>query len=170
MNKEDTVSEVRRQIKTYKFRNLVTEHEQEGELVAYWEIASDPISDDYTPSEITAHQLLEKWVKIVTEKYPAGLVPIFWSVQCKGQGVFESMPFQFDHFPGSPMKDFIDIYTWPLDTETDEPLNWLTLPVVDKLWNPKHADKGGFIQEATSWKPSILQPYVYPPTLTSIIR
>ena len=46
-----------------------------------------------------------------------------------------------------------------------ERLNWLLLPVEDKLWNAKQANKGGFIQEATGWKPSILQPFVYLPAL-----
>jgi hypothetical protein len=36
--------------------------------------------------------------------------------------------------------------------------------VIDKLWRvdlPPHvATKGGFIQEATGWKPSPLQPYI----------
>jgi len=35
------------------------------------------------------------------------------------------------------------------------------LPVQDKLWRPGQAGKGGFIQEATGWKPAILQPFVY---------
>ena len=53
---------------------------------------------------------------------------------------------------------------------TGEELNWLTLPVVDKLWNRKRADKGGFIQEATGWKPAIFQPYVYLPSLMSALN
>jgi hypothetical protein len=48
-------------------------------------------------------------------------------------------------------------------------MNWFMLPVVDKLWNSERFDKGGFIQEATGWKPSILQPCIYLPTLTSIL-
>lgn len=37
-------------------------------------------------------------------------------------------------------------------------MNWARLPVMDRGWNKTAADKGGFIQEATGWKPSALQP------------
>jgi hypothetical protein len=33
-------------------------------------------------------------------------------------------------------------------------MNWLSLPVIDKLWNETRADEGGFIQQATGLKPS----------------
>jgi len=39
------------------------------------------------------------------------------------------------------------------------------LPIADMSWNDERADKGGFIQEATGWKPAILQPYLYLPAL-----
>jgi hypothetical protein len=52
-----------------------------------------------------------------------------------------------------------------MNADTGERLNLLTLPVVDKLWDHTHADKGGFIQSATGWKPSVLHPFVYLPTL-----
>jgi hypothetical protein len=72
------------------------------------------------------------------------------------------MPFQSPH-SGEEVEreDFLTFYDWPIDMVTGERLNWLTLPVVDKLWRDKRMDKGGFIQEATNWKPSILQPFVY---------
>lgn len=38
------------------------------------------------------------------------------------------------------------------EAKTDNPLNWLGLPVVDKLWRSRRANEGGFIQEATGWK------------------
>ncbi|MQS05680.1 hypothetical protein FNX48_000345 [Streptomyces sp. IF17] len=41
---------------------------------------------------------------------------------------------------------------------TGEPVNWLRLPVVDRSWNAKASQKGGFVQEASGWKPSALQP------------
>ncbi|OIP26010.1 MAG: hypothetical protein AUK00_05490 [Dehalococcoidia bacterium CG2_30_46_9] len=80
------------------------------------------------------------------------------------------MPFQFQHLPGMFRDDFLTHFTWPIHSVTGERLNWLTLPVVDKLWNPKRANKGGFIQEVTGWKPAILQPYVYLPALSSALR
>jgi hypothetical protein len=33
--------------------------EWKGELEAYWEVYLDPISDEHTPEEISAEQLLE---------------------------------------------------------------------------------------------------------------
>ncbi|NER28870.1 MAG: hypothetical protein F6J89_14840 [Symploca sp. SIO1C4] len=65
--------------------------------------------------------------------------------------------------------DFLNYFTSPVHFKTGEPLNWLSLPVVDKLWNNQRADKGGFIQEATGWKPSILQPFVYLRALTNFL-
>ena len=157
-------------VKTWKFRNLPSGDKREGALVAYWEVSLDPMSDDYTPEKISARDLFTQWAQKVRNKYPKNLIPIHWSVECQGQGVFEHMPFQFEHFTNRPKEDFLTFFTWPLNSTTGERLNWLTLPVVDKLWNSKRADKGGFIQEATGWKPAILQPYVYLPTLSSILR
>ncbi|MFI8365303.1 hypothetical protein ACIGD1_34765 [Streptomyces sp. NPDC085612] len=55
-------------------------------------------------------------------------------------------------------RHFLTWYTHPLHAATGEPLNWLRLPVVDRGWNASVGDRGGFIQEATGWKPSPLQP------------
>jgi hypothetical protein len=33
----------------WEFKNLPSGHVIRGELVAYWEVESDPVSDDYTP-------------------------------------------------------------------------------------------------------------------------
>jgi hypothetical protein len=38
-----------------------------------------------------------------------------------------------------------------------EEINWLRLPVVDKLWRADRGDPGGFIQEETGFKPSPFQ-------------
>lgn len=155
---------------TWKFRNRRSDYWCEGGIVAYWEASLDAISDGYTPKEIAARELFQQWAKQVEEKYPNSLVPVYWFVECKEHGIFEAMPFQFGHFAEQTREDFLAFFTWPVDSVTSERLNWVTLPVADKLWNPKHADKGGFIQQATGWKPSILQPYVYLPALTSVLR
>ncbi|MFD8916081.1 hypothetical protein [Streptomyces sp. NPDC059575] len=55
-------------------------------------------------------------------------------------------------------QDFLTHYAHPTRAGTGERLNWLRLPVLDLEWNAKTADTGGFIQEATGWKPSPLQP------------
>ena len=161
-----------KQTPTWKCQNLKTGFEPEGTLEAYWEVSFDPISDDYTPQEADARELFHIWERQVREKYPNGLIPVYWFVDYKGSNVatFEAMPFQFEHFPGFIAENFLTFFTWPINATTGEPLNWLSLPVKDKLWNAKQQNKGGFIQQATGWKPAILQPHVYLPTLESALR
>jgi len=145
----------------WKAKRHRTGREWESELVAYWEVYFDPISDDYTPQEISAEELFNLWVNKVKKIYPNGLIPILWLAVYKGKPEF--MPFQF--LSNEIGQDFLTHYTWPINKETGEQVNWLALPVVDKRWNDKQANKGGFIQEFTGWKPGILQPYVYLPSL-----
>jgi hypothetical protein len=147
---------------TWRVRILETGEEWEGPLEAYWEVYLDSISDDYTP-EVDALKLLRMWAQRVREVYPSGMIPVYWFVESKGQGKFEGMPFENPRSGEEEFEseDFLTFYDWPINTLTGERLNWLTLPVVDKLWRDERMDKGGFIQEATGWKPSILQPFVY---------
>lgn len=161
-----------KQTTLWKCQNLRTGFEPEGTLEAYWEVSNDPISDEYTPQEIDATELFGMWAKLVKGKYPNGLIPIYWFVDYQGGNVstFEGMPFQHNHFPNYKTENFLTFFTWPVNTVTNEPLNWLTLSVKDKLWTPENADKGGFIEQATGWKPAILQPYVYLPALESALR
>jgi hypothetical protein len=105
----------------------------------------------------------------VRRVYSNGLVPIYWFVEGPGRGKLERMPFQYNHLKAADAapEDFLTFYTWPVNASTGEPLNWVTLQVLDKLWNRTRADKGGFIQEATGWKPAILQPFVHLQTLVA---
>jgi hypothetical protein len=164
------MGKAKKQTSTWKVRSLRSDYGWEGVLVAYWEVYLDPISNDYTPREIDARALFYKWEKRVRKEFRNGLIPISWFVECREEGKFNYMPFQFNHFLGHPVEDFLTFFTWPVNSVTGEPLNWLTLPVVDKLWNTRRADKGGFIQQATGWKPAILQPYVYLPALSSALQ
>jgi hypothetical protein len=159
-----------KKIPIWKVRSLTSNYEWEGVLVAYWEVSLDPISDDYTPKEIDVRELFHKWERQVRKNHRNGLVPIHWFVECREEGKFNYMPFQFNHFSNYSHEDFLTFFTWPVNPETGERLNWLTLPVADKLWNSRRADKGGFIQQATGWKPAILQPYVYLPALSSALQ
>jgi len=143
--------------------SLKTNYTWHGALEAYWEVSFDPISDDFTPDDMSATELFEMWVDKVSQKYPDGLIPILWCVTSRDAGKFEFMPFQFQNNP-LPF-NFLTYFTWPVHKETGEQLNWLELPVIDKFWNHQVADKGGFIQEVTGWKPGILQPFVYLPSL-----
>lgn len=140
----------------------------EGPLIAHWEVNLSSMSDDYTPDEISAVDLFAKWRPYALKSYPDGRVPIYWFVESPGQGKFESMPFQ-DWLADEKHQHFLSFYSWPVDVVTGERINWLQLPVRDFGWNSKRCDKGGFIQEATGWKPGILQPFVYLPSLAAAI-
>ncbi|MEU4439117.1 hypothetical protein [Micromonospora chalcea] len=130
-------------------------------LDLYWELDGDPLTDDWTPDEITAAELWDRWIDryINRPRRPRPTpytVTIYWSVQ--GPGVSETAPFQdwTSRDLSRQPEDFLSFYTWPVDPKTGERLQWTRLPVVDKLWQP-HGTKGGFIQELTGWKPSPLQ-------------
>jgi hypothetical protein len=135
-------------------KSLKSGYSRVTSLFAYWEIALDPISDYFTPQEKSAEELFAMWVSKVTDKYADGFIPIYWFV--RGRTLFEYMPFQHHR----PRADFLTYFSWPVNKKTGERLNWLSLKVVEKLWDDTHCDKGGFIQQVTGWKPGILQPYV----------
>ena len=131
----------------------------EGELVAEWSADLESISDNYDPIDTNASSLFDMWASQVRKKYTNGLVPISWTVSCREAAKFEFMPFQFNHFDWK--ENFLTFYGWPMHSKTGEPLDWLTLPVNDKRWETEGGvDKGGFIQAATGWKPSIFQAFV----------
>lgn len=91
---------------------------------------------------------------LITRQFRPGEVPIYWTVtQPDGQGIFESPP----HVPDHP-ENFLTYYTHPVHAVTEERLNWLRLPVPDRRWSATDNHRGGFIQQATRWKPSPLQP------------
>jgi hypothetical protein len=53
--------------------------------------------------------------------------------------------------------DFLTHYSFPTHAVSGERLNWLRLPVLDRAWREDREDVGGFVQEASGWKPSPLQ-------------
>lgn len=116
-------------------------------LRLYWELSGDPLTDNYTPDEISAEELWDLWI----DRYAKPTMDIWWFVA--GRGKFEAAPF---HENRLIREDFLTYYTWPED-EDGRALQWTRLPVEDKLWTPGRSDKGGFIQSATGWKPSALQ-------------
>ncbi|MFI5808351.1 hypothetical protein [Streptomyces sp. NPDC051561] len=144
------------------------------ELVLLPEPSGSPISDDYTRDEISAHDLWRMWAdktadhfhKQWPDLYRPGEVHINWFVtKPTVTGIFEGAPFVVDSrtlpglpCAGGPREDFLTHYTDPVNADTGEPLNWMRLPVLDLGWNSTDGNKGGFIQEATGWKPSPLQP------------
>lgn len=156
------------QPRVWTFKGRKVSWERRISLTAIWEVASSAMSDNFTPEETPAHELFTLWAARVGEEHPDGLIPIYWSVEGPEGFGTEEMPFQ-PHQSLSD-EDFLTHYTWPENAETGEPLNWFTLPVLDEEWNPGRSNKGGFIQEATGWKPSVLQPHVYLPALEGAQR
>lgn len=132
------------------------------ELVLYGEPDGSSMSDEYTPDDASAEELWRLWVDryAVTyhqrdpAQYRIGEVPIYWSVTRPSfTGIFEGAP----HVRNGLSEDFLTHYTHPINADTGERLNFARLPVLDLGWNKTRADKGGFIQEATGWKPAALQ-------------
>ncbi len=147
----------------WKFYNTHNNKELTSELIAYYQLQDDSITDGHTPEDITAYDLFSMWVNRIEEKCPNQLISISWGFYLSQS--YENIPYQFPHEGYEETENFLKYFTWPVDNTTGKKLNWLSLPVADKQWNSKGADKGGFIQEITNWKPSILQPFVYLPTL-----
>lgn len=161
-------------------------HERTTPLWLCWEVNCDPVSDEYCIDEIDPDDLWREWVR----RYPrdpeaesvfgAGAVGIDWYIE--GHGTFESAPYQDVRRKALAWRrggmtveemaaeledrNFLRHYTEPRDAVTGESIRWASLDVVDKVWRahdlPRgpYTDKGGFIQEATGWKPAALQPFV----------
>jgi hypothetical protein len=159
----------------WTFSSRDSGHTRTSELRLGWELNGDPISDNFTPDEIDAEDLLRLWIKKyfpdagAERLYGAGMVSIGWFIDGADSGTFETAPFTAHVFQPATHEDFLSFYTWPRHADTGEPLNWLTLPVRDKLWTAKRSDKGGFFQQATGWKPAPLQPAVHVPGLLAAV-
>lgn len=120
-----------------------------------WEVSCDPISDDWLPEEISAGELFMRWLAYVENRGHVdamGYVPIYWSVN--GPGIFEAA-LPDPKYPD--MGHYAKFYLPPICVATGRHVDILDLPVEDKLWRMGCADKGGFIQELTGWKPAPLQ-------------
>jgi hypothetical protein len=155
----------------WSFHDSRRGEEVRAELELYWEVIGDPISDDYSPGETDARELWRLWLDRYGRgehdaRLGPGWVPIYWFVQDEELGIFEFAP----HAYAAEPPDFLTHYTWPRDDRTGQDLKWPALPVCDKFWNEERADKGGFFQEATGWKPGAYQPLVHLPTLAKAAR
>ena len=158
----------------WTFRYKGNGYEQTEELALYAEPNGCTLTDDYLPDEITPEALWKLWVdefadlhhKRWPDLYRPGEVHISWFVTRPSMdGIFEGAPHIRDWrtLPGlldadAGQEDFLTHYTHPAHVVTGERLNWLRLPVLDRGWNKTASHKGGFIQQATGWKPSPLQP------------
>ena len=135
-------------------------------LMLAWEANGDAISDTHMPDGIGAEELFQSWVRWLdasdswSEKLGKPWVDLRWFVvMAPDHRGLEGAPFQV-HELEPVLKNFLSFFTWPEHAITGEPLNWLRLPVLDRLWRPGRGDKGGFIQEATGWKPNALEPHI----------
>lgn len=144
----------------WTFEDLQSAWRTSTELVLRWELNGDTISEDYELDQIESDDLMDIWLDWVwqhnafSEDLGAPHVPIQWFVVGGDAGVLEYAP---PLIPSDGV-NFRSRFTEPVDTETGEEINWLRLPVIDKLWRPGRDEVGGFVQEATGWKPSALQP------------
>ncbi|MFC4512244.1 hypothetical protein [Streptomyces ehimensis] len=134
----------------WTFYSRQTRHERSVPLCLHWEVNGDSITDEYTPDEINAQGLWGMWFPRYGKAGPA---KVYWSIM--GEGTFEGAPFSDNIGIG---EDFLTFYSWPVNAVTGKRLNWVRLPVRDKLWHRGRCDKGGFIQQLTGWKPSPFEP------------
>lgn len=76
--------------------------ERTSPLELSWEVNGDPISDDWTPEEISAVDLLRLWIErhvpdqSAAEQFGPGMVRISWFVVGHPGGTFELAPFAPD--------------------------------------------------------------------------
>lgn len=157
----------------WTFTSLRSGYTKTVPLWLYWEVDGDPVSDEYEPREVDAVELWSLWRRRYPSEpdsgEPVGHKRITWYIE--GPGVIESAPGQDDARWRFPNDDhFLAHFTWPVNPKTGDPVRWTALPAVDKLWRPGRADKGGFIQEATGWKPAPFQPYMDVDRIATLAR
>jgi hypothetical protein len=136
---------------TWHFKSKSSGVDYAIELALRWEVSGDPITDDYSPDEIDASEIWAMW----RQQYPEDSAEVHWLVVGEHIGA-EFVPFVDRAFSD---ENFLTFYTWPVDEDGNR-LRWLDLPVLDKLWREGDAEKGGFIQEFTGWKPSPFQQHM----------
>lgn len=156
------------------WRSLRSDFGHKSALALYWELNGASITDDFYPDEKDAYDLWRRWVAWLHEggswdhERGYGWVRIYWYVD--GDNCFEFAPFQPPILRNGREEDFLTFFTWPQHEVTGEQINWARLPVTDLRWTPDQPDKGGFIQEATGWKPAYLQWSVYVPDIAAAGR
>ena len=136
----------------------------EGMPVLIYELNYETMCDDFDCNEVTAHDMFAIWANRLKkdDRYKNGLVDIHWFATIPGAAKFERVPFQYDHLA--------EIRSYPerhwLTAYDSDPINWLKCRIKDKRWRaPQNGESYGFIQDATGWKPSALQPFVFLPSL-----
>jgi hypothetical protein len=168
--------------KVWHFHGRRHAFERSTPLCLVWEVNCDPISDSYLYEDADADELLRIWLRDLDDERHPGWAPalgkpyvhISWYIE--GGGCFETTSWDDMHVfypdlgfdPREMGNSWFDTFSTPVDDD-GEPINWLRLPVVNKLWTPSRMDKGGFIQSATGWKPSAFQPVVNAEVLAAAV-
>jgi hypothetical protein len=130
-------------------------HPRVGHMCAGYELWYDPITDDYSPNDISARDLYQQWRKHVVNSRYGDLIPIIWFVS--GPGIFESHPI-YQHVDNRNGYD--DHFTEPQRTDGQQ-FDWDDLPIIRKRWNTNDkVVKGGFVEELTGWRPQSHQMWV----------
>lgn len=123
-------------------------------LVLWWEIDYETITDDYDYDEADEFELFRWWSRLLESKgrTSTSQLPIWWSVSGPTTAEFAE---QSSEWPDGP---YFDKYYY-LSSPNGSHIPVHCLPVADKKWTASQMDKGGFIQQATQWKPTPLQQF-----------
>ena len=171
----------------WEWRSRSTGVLRRGPLYLHWKADGDEISESCDPAEMDAPAVWALWIdtlvandRLETIAGP-GWVRLYWFARGLRVGSFPTVPpdvagdllatpemmdtFNTARFVMATHQAFVDHFTWPVDAVTQMPVNWLRLPVPDKYWNADRVSRGGFIQQATGWKPAPLQPFIHIPTM-----
>jgi hypothetical protein len=150
-------------------------HERRGELHLSYEVDNDPISEDFNARWDSPHDVFDAWRERYLKArersplpYMARCVPITWFIS--GCATFESAhPGNYALYGEETHSWWGDFYTRPYDIQGQSFIGDVKdIPVLHKQWTAKRQDKGGFITEATGWKPFPLQRWVDLDQLTSL--
>ncbi len=130
-------------------------------LEAVWSIDfSEEVAQRYPPGQLSIETLFKLWFQEAHHYFFYDWVWIDWFIRCPEVGIIEPAPFQsrYQHHPGKP--SFLTKFTYPYDLDTHDRLQWSKVPVAPLMWTPEQWDSSGFIQQATQWRPGLLQPTV----------
>ena len=163
----------------WEWRSRSTGVVRRAPLYLHWKADGDEVSESCNPEEMDGPAVWRLWIdtlvannRLETIAGP-GWVRLYWYVRGLRVGTFPTVPPDvagglFACTERSLMathQAFLDYFTWPVHLVNRTPVNWLRLPVPDKYWNADRMSRGGFIQEATGWKPAPLQPFIHIPTM-----
>lgn len=127
---------------------------RESSLELQWEINGTSYSHDEGIED--PNEAFEEWAKYVERHSsfikPNGCITISWFV--RGDAIFEGAPFRR---PRPEWGDFLTHFTWPVNADTHEELNFFTLPL--------HPGKSWYIEPATGFRPGAFQQEVHFDTL-----